>query len=177
MFSGHVLRRRRQPVPQAKARHNMATDHIAEPWAIRSTLIAVTELDRSLRFYREVGPFEEIVREGAVVVLRLVPAGSMFLILRETPSLHGVRHGQQSLGLRSLAFNVRTVGELDRIESMLRDHGRFTRRWKMPEAAAELVSGRDPDNLPLVFVFSDQSPGLEREYYRAIAGLVHSLDV
>ncbi len=154
----------------------MATDHIAEPWTIRSTLIAVTELDRSLAFYRELGPFEEVAREDTVVVLGVMPAGSMFLILREMPSLHGVRHGQQSLGLRSVTFNVRSVGELDRVESVLRDHGHFTRRWKIVDAA-EAVTGRDPDNLPLVFVCFDESKVLESDYYRTVAGLGHSLDV
>ena len=43
-----------------------ATDHVAQPWAIRSTLLAVAELDRSVAFYRELGPFDEIVREDAV---------------------------------------------------------------------------------------------------------------
>lgn len=155
----------------------MATDHTTEPWTIRSTLIAVTELDRSLAFYRALGPFEEVARQEAVVVLGVMPAGSMFLILREMPSLHGVRHGQQSLGLRSVSFNVRSVGELDRIESVLRDHGHFTRRWKIADAAAELVTGRDPDNLPLIFVSYDESKSLESEYYRVVAGLGHSLDV
>ena len=42
----------------------MNADHAARPWALRSTLIAVSDLDRSVAFYREVGPFEEITRDG-----------------------------------------------------------------------------------------------------------------
>ncbi len=45
------------------------TDHIAQPWAIRTTLIAVAELDRSVAFYREPRSFEEIFRAYAVAVL------------------------------------------------------------------------------------------------------------
>ena len=34
----------------------MPADDIARPWAIRSTLIAVADLERSVAFYRELGP-------------------------------------------------------------------------------------------------------------------------
>lgn len=155
----------------------MATDHLAEPWAIRSTLVTVTELDRSLMFYREIGPFEEIAREETVAVLGQPPRGSVFIILRQVPSGHAVRHGQASLGLRSMTFNVRSVGELDRIEPLLRQHGLFTRRWTMADGAAELMTGRDPDNLPLAFGSYDESRLLGTEYYGVVAGFVHSLDV
>ena len=47
----------------------MPPDDIAQPWTIRSTLIAVAELERSVAFYRELGPFDEVAREGAVAVL------------------------------------------------------------------------------------------------------------
>jgi hypothetical protein len=155
----------------------MVTDHLAEPWALRSALITVTELQRSLAFYREIGPFEEIVRDDTVAVLGQPPRGSMFLILRQVQSRHAVRHGQDSLGVRSLTFNVKAIGELDRIEPLLREHGAFTRRWTMADGAAELMTGRDPDNLPLAFGSYDESRLVGTEYYGAVAGFVHSLDV
>ena len=57
----------------------MSTDHVAQPWAIRTTLIAVADLDRSVAFYRELGPFDEIVREDAVAVLGDVSPASIDL--------------------------------------------------------------------------------------------------
>jgi hypothetical protein len=154
----------------------MSVDHVPEPWAIRSTLITVTDLDRSVRFYGDLGPFEEVIRKDGVAILSHVVPGCIFLILRDTQSVHGVRHGQQSLGLRSIAFNVRSVGELDRIQSVLMDHGCFTSRRTMADGPPEMVRGRDPDNLPLVFV-SDENRALSTKYYLAVADLVHSLDV
>lgn len=153
------------------------TDHLAEPWAIRSALVTVTELDRSLAFYREIGFFEEVARDDTVAVLGQPPRGSMFIILRQVQSRHAVRHGQDSLGVRSITFNVKAVGELDRIEPLLRERGLFTRRWTMADGAAELMTGRDPDNLPLAFGSYDESRLVGTEYYEAIAGFVHSLDV
>ena len=61
----------------------MTADHVPRPWALRSTLIAVADLDRSVAFYREVGPFEEIAREDAVAVLGEESPSSIILILRE----------------------------------------------------------------------------------------------
>jgi hypothetical protein len=155
----------------------MSGDHVPHQWVIRSTLVAVTELDRSVRFYRDVGPFEEVVRKDGVAILSHVALGSIFLILRERRSMLGVRHGQQSLGLRSIGFNVRSIGELDRIETVLHDHGCFSSRQTVADGGPEMVRGRDPDNLPLVFVSDDENRILSTEYYLAIVDLVHSLDV
>lgn len=60
---------------------------------------------------------------------------------------------------------------------MLREHGLFTRYWKMANGAAGLMTGRDPDNLPLAFGSYDGSRLIGTEYYGAISGFVHSLDI
>ena len=154
----------------------MTSDNVPHPWTIRSTLVAVAELDRSVPFYRELGPFEEIAREDAAVVLGGLDPASIVLILRELGGIHHVRHGQQSLGLRSITFNVGSIGELDRIESVLRGVDLFTGRQQIAEGEAEMIRGRDPDNLPLVLMHYAEDGPLTPEYYRTVAGLVYSLD-
>ncbi len=154
----------------------MATDPVAQPWTIRSALVAVADLDRSVAFYRELGPFDEIAREDAVAVIGDASPPSIVLILREARSMHRVRHGPQSLGIRSITFNVHSLGELDRIESVLRGRDLFTHRQSVADGAAELLRGRDPDNLPLVFVCYIKVEGLGADYYRTVANLVYSLD-
>jgi catechol 2,3-dioxygenase-like lactoylglutathione lyase family enzyme len=161
----------------APAQTEHRANHVAQPWAIRSTLLAVADLDRSVAFYRELGPFEEIAREDAVAVLGDVSPASILLILRESRGSHHTRHGQQSLGLRSITFNVGSLGELDRIESVLRSRDRFTSRQQIGNNASELLRGRDPDNSPLVFVCYARDEPLGQEYFRTIAHMVYSLDV
>jgi hypothetical protein len=153
----------------------MPADHVVQPWAIRSTLIAVADLDRSVAFYDELGPFDVLARQDGVAMLGGVSPSSPVLILRETRSLHQTRHGQQSLGLRSMTFNVGSIGELDRVESVLRSHERFTDRRHINEGASTLVRGRDPDNLPLVFAFY-AADTIGADYYRTIINLVYSMD-
>jgi hypothetical protein len=154
----------------------MPTDHVAKPWAIRSALVAVADLEESVAFYRELGPFDEIVREDAIVVLGGVSPASVMLILRETRGIHHTRHGQQALGLRSMTFNVGSLGELDRIESFLRGRDLFTSRREIGDGASELLRGRDPDNQPLVFVCYAQDQTIGPDYYREVASLFYALD-
>ena len=155
----------------------MPTDPVVQAWSIRSTLVAVTDLDRSVAFYRELGPFEEIVREDAVAVLGDVSPSSTILILRETRGIHNARHGQQSLGLRSITFNVGSLAELDRIESVLRSRDVFTSRREVADGASQLIRGRDPDNMPLAFVRYAEGESIGTDYWRAVANLVYALDV
>lgn len=153
----------------------MPADQVVQPWAIRSTLIAVSDMRRSIAFYGDIGPFRVLANQDGVAMLGDTSPSSPVLILRETWSLHQLRHGQQSLGLRSISFNVGTADELDRIEAVLRDHDRFTDRRQVAEGASTLVRGRDPDNLPLVFVrYAADSIG--SDYYQAIINLVYSMD-
>jgi hypothetical protein len=153
----------------------MTIDHAAQPWTLRSTLIAVGDLERSIAFYGELGPFAAIARDDAIAVLGDASPSSIVLILRETRGLHQARHGPQSLGLRSVTFNVGSVGELDRIESFLRSRDLFTDRRHIADGASDLLRGRDPDNLPLVFVSYTQDT-IGSEYYESAIDLYYSLD-
>jgi hypothetical protein len=153
----------------------MTSDQVAQPWTLRSTLVAVGDLDRSVAFYGQLGPFEVIARDDAIAVLGNASPGSVVLVLRETRSRHQIRHGQQSLGLRSITFNVGSLGELDRIESFLRGRDLFTDRRPIAEGASDLLRGRDPDNLPLVFVCYAKDM-IGADYYEAAINLFYSLD-
>jgi hypothetical protein len=151
------------------------TDPAAVPWTLRSTLIAVSDLERSVAFYGQLGPFRIIAEGDGVAVLGDVSPSSAVLLLRETRSLHQIRHGQQSLGLRSITFNVGSIAELDRIETTLRSQDHFTDRRNIDDGSSELLRGRDPDNLPLVFV-SYATDTVGPEYYRSIVNMIYSMD-
>ncbi len=153
----------------------MSADHAVQPWTIRSTLIAVADLERSVEFFAEVGPFNVIARQDAVAVLGDVGTGSAVLILRETWSLHQTRHGPQSLGLRSITFNVGSLDELDRVESVLRGRDRLTERRHVAVGASEIVRGRDPDNLPVTFVYYAADTA-DADYYASILNLIYVMD-
>jgi hypothetical protein len=155
----------------------MSLDHPVSPWSIRTALVVVADLDRSVAFYRELGDFEELARLDAVMVLGHGSPASIFLILREMRGMHHARHGQQSLGIRSITFNVGSSSELDRIESVLRSRDLFSSRGHVADRPAELLRGRDPDNMPLVFVCYPGDETFGHEYFQEVARLAYALDI
>lgn len=153
----------------------MSTNDVTQPWTLRSTLVAVADLERSVDFYSQLGPFEVIAREDAVAVLGGVSPASVVITLRETRSHHQARHGPQSLGVRSMTFNVGSRQEVDRVESFLRSRDLFTDRRQVHDGASDLLRGRDPDNLPLLFVYY-AADTIGPDYYQEAIGLFYSLD-
>ena len=153
----------------------MTTDHVAQPWALRSTLIAVADLDRSIGFYGELGPFGVVAREDAIAVVGDPSPGSLMLVLRETRGLHQVRHGQQSLGLRSMTFNVgsppNSIGSSHSCEAATSS----PIAGSIADGASDLMRGRDPDNLPLAFV-SYAKDTIGSEYYESVISMFYSMD-
>jgi hypothetical protein len=145
-------------------------------WSLRTALIAVSNLERSVAFYTEIGPFEEFARDDAVVILGTADPFGMVLILREARTMHVSRHGQQSLGLRAITFNVGSTAELDRVEGILRSRSAFAPRRTVGDDASDLLLGRDPDNLPLAFVRYAEGAPPGPDYYRRITEFVYSLD-
>jgi hypothetical protein len=154
----------------------VAPSPVAPSWVIRSALVSVADLNRSIPFYKELGPFEEIFRQDAVAVLGGASPASAVLILRESESMHHVRHGQQSLGIRSVTFNVGSLSEIDRIESVLGARNVYSRRQEIAGGACTLLRARDPDNMPLVFVTYADDRALGADYYQEVSTLVYSLD-
>ena len=150
------------------------SDGASSPWAIRTALIAVTDVDRSAAFYTEVSRLDEIAHDGSVAILGDAAPSGFILMLRESRA--STRHGQQSLGLRSITFNVGSTAELDRVETLLREQDRFTSRREIVEGVSDLLFGRDPDNLPLAFVSYSAGVAPSSDYYRTVADFVYSLD-
>ena len=63
----------------------MTTDHVAQPWALRSTLVAVADLDRSIGFYGS-----SVLLEWS---LARMPSPSLVTHLRDPSRLSCVKRG------------------------------------------------------------------------------------
>jgi catechol 2,3-dioxygenase len=100
----------------------------------------VADLDRSLRFSREVFGFEEAFRDGPTMVFLHPPGSTHTITLSEVPARAGAAGGVDHFG-----FRLRDKGQLDRaIAEVERAGGRLVER-------GERVPGRpyayvlDPD--------------------------------
>ena len=111
-----------------------------------------------------------------MAVLGQVSPAAVGVILRQTERIDQGRQGQQALGLRSEIFNLGSLAELNRIESFLRGRDLFVARRNNPDGVSDFVVGRDPDNLPLVFVYYAEDT-LGADYYMKMIDLVYSIDV
>lgn len=141
-------------------------------WSIRSIVISVRDLDRSSAFYQEVMSAPEVLREDQMAVISGDSTAAVYL--REAPRT--AAHPGQALGFRAVAFDVRSVDELNRVERFLRDSDAFRGRQVIDEAmGVEIVDGHDPDRLPLVFVAQGANVPLH-DFRRALARL-YSIDV
>jgi catechol 2,3-dioxygenase-like lactoylglutathione lyase family enzyme len=145
-------------------------------WFIRSVLIAVRDLDRSVEFYRDVMNLEELTREGEIAILGMDTPETSALILREAER-HAIRHGQQALGARVVSFNLATKADLDHVEERLRAFGTLLTRQLVGGEQIEIVRGHDPDGLPLVFLTFDGFDVLPKDHYRHVAMNMYGLDI
>lgn len=155
----------------------MAQAGAQRPWSIRSALISVTNLDRAVDFYTDVAGFSEVLREDQVVVLEHpgLPTAAIFLRQAYRNASHP---SQQSLGVRTLSFEVSSLAELDKVEERLRAHDAFRDRNKVLESEAfEMVRGFDPDRLSLTFVADETGSPPGESHYRAALLRMYTLDL
>jgi catechol 2,3-dioxygenase-like lactoylglutathione lyase family enzyme len=144
-------------------------------WSFRSVVVSVRDLDRSSTFYQDVMQVQELFREGQIAVLGTSRTFSFSLYLREA-NRDAVHSGQQALGVRSFSCDVGSMSELDRVQSRLQALDGFIRREVVDESERfEMVQGRDPDRLSLVFVATESD--LPPSDYRRILARIYAIDV
>jgi catechol 2,3-dioxygenase-like lactoylglutathione lyase family enzyme len=146
-------------------------------WSVHSVLLCVRDLDRSTTFYQAVLNLREVLRQDRVAVLAGDEKVPFTLFLRWAPP-NAVHFGPESLGVRSLSFDVGSVAELERVEKGLRDFDAFRDRLTPPETAGyQWVRGYDPDRFPLTFAAHDDGKKVSLDdFRRAVAGM-YAVDV
>jgi catechol 2,3-dioxygenase-like lactoylglutathione lyase family enzyme len=149
----------------------------AAAWWISSVLISVSDLDRSATFYQDVLGIHEVFREDQVAILGANTRGSFTLVLRQARR-GGLRSGQQALGARTLMFDVGSGAELDRVQARLTAVDAFRKREFFDAAETiELVIGRDPDRLPVIFRANEEGKiPTEADFHMGLARM-YAVDV
>jgi hypothetical protein len=84
------------------------------------------------------------------------------------------KHGHGELGVRAVCFAVGTTDELDGVQSSLQRAASFLERRQID--GIDIVSGRDPDGLPVLFMVHGPTVG-DVEHYRRAAMLLYTVDV
>jgi catechol 2,3-dioxygenase-like lactoylglutathione lyase family enzyme len=112
---------------------------------IQGALFNVTDLDRSIKFYREVFGLAVVSSDAQVAALIVNDEDrSQVLLLREVRSLTApIRTGTNSPGLRVLGFEAASLDELRIIEKRLTERNAFVGRRRTEGWTA--IVGVDPD--------------------------------
>jgi catechol-2,3-dioxygenase len=146
------------------------------PWSIRSALISVADLDRSVSFYQDVMNLDEILRADGMVVLGFAETNAFTLYIRHTNK--PAHPGQQAVGVRSLVCDVGSIAELDRVEARLKTYESLRARQTFHESEKfELVHGHDPDRLPLTFFANEEDSNMSVADYCRVMVDMYSVDV
>jgi catechol 2,3-dioxygenase-like lactoylglutathione lyase family enzyme len=123
-------------------------DHTAN---VTSAVIVVSELDRSLAFYRDVFACEVSIHDGDGALL-LAPGGfEIYLIAKSARA----EHLTGGIGHEFLIWGTDTPEGLDQFERALKDHGRHI--YTHTIGGVRFVEGGDPDGIRVII--AHPSPG------------------
>jgi catechol 2,3-dioxygenase-like lactoylglutathione lyase family enzyme len=141
---------------------------------IQSVLLNVTELQRSIEFYRDVFDFR-LQAEGDRVAVIMVSEQDrrQVLTLREVGAnaYHG---GRGAVGARLLAFEVGTFEELLTIEQRLVDRQAFVGQRQTDTYRA--VFGLDPDRIEVAASFGLTGVPIRSEDWTKIDELIYAIE-
>jgi len=113
---------------------------------IFTAYLQVSDLERSLSFYRDGLGLEADWNDGALAVLRSPGTAAHTLVLREVGD--GAERPLGEVGVTRLAWQMTHPAELDDAEARLSRHA--LRYQRLREADADRIVMRDPDGLTVI---------------------------
>lgn len=128
---------------------------MAEGIRLISAVIFVRNLDKSVTFYREVLDLE--VLDSSPTAALLGSADGSQLVLRAFGD--NATHALGSIGVQYLAWSTASRADLDRRAEILRRRSAY--RETRTDKDIAVVEGRDPDDLPIMIIYTgDNRPPL-----------------
>jgi hypothetical protein len=116
--------------------------------SIQSSLLSVSDLDRSIEFYRDIFDLPVVSRSEQVAALMISETiRRQVLVLREIGSRYPTHAGGGTVGLRLLAFEAGSLDELDVIEQRLVGRQVFVTRHRTK--TWEAIVSVDPDRIQI----------------------------
>ena len=113
---------------------------------IFTAYLQVSDLERSLSFYRDGLGLEAEWNDGTLAVLRSPGTATHTLVLREVGD--GAERRLGEVGVTRLAWQMTSPADLDDAEERLSQHA--VRYQRLREADADRIVLRDPDGLTVI---------------------------
>ena len=122
---------------------------------IFTAYLQVSDLERSLSFYRDGLGLEADWNDGTLAVLHSPGTAAHTLVLREVGD--GAERRLGEVGVTRLAWQMTNPADLDDAEERLSQHA--VRHQRLREADADRIVMRDPDGLSVIlFHASEPTP-------------------
>jgi catechol 2,3-dioxygenase-like lactoylglutathione lyase family enzyme len=127
---------------------------MAQGSRLDSAVMFVQDLDRSVRFYREVLALE--VADRSATAALLTSGGGSQLVLRSMGS--GAVHSLGGVGIQYVIWTAADEEDLDRFERALKELS--AHRDTRVQGPVRAVEGRDPDDVVVMVIYpgSDKAP-------------------
>jgi catechol 2,3-dioxygenase-like lactoylglutathione lyase family enzyme len=114
--------------------------------SLQASLLSVSNLERSIEFYRHVLDLRQVAQGDRVAALMIDETNRrQVLVLREADGPHPFHMGRGGIGPRLLALEAGSLAELDVIEQRLVELEAFIGRRRA--ATWEAIVGVDPDRI------------------------------
>jgi catechol 2,3-dioxygenase-like lactoylglutathione lyase family enzyme len=142
---------------------------------ILGILMNVSDIDRSLEFYREVFGITMLARQDQLAVFHTGDSVHPQVIILRThgTSSHRVGLGGGHVGMRALAFEVQSRDELERIATALDRRSSLTTKRSGESWTAAF--GRDPDRIAVIVACSLTSQPLTLEAWANLDEILYSV--
>lgn len=111
---------------------------------VSSSIVFVSELERSVAFYHDVFGCEVSVRSESAVLL-LAPEGFQLYLFAKGS---GTEHPFGGIGVHHLLWATDSAEGLEHFEQLLKDHGRYSDTHTT--GGVRFVEGLDPDGIRVV---------------------------
>ena len=142
--------------------------------SLQSSLLSVSNLDRSIEFYRDVFDLPLVSRHDQVAALMIADTvRRQVLVLREVQNRYPTHPGAASIGLRLLSLECGSSIELDAIEQKLVGRRAFVRRHRTE--TWEAVLGVDPDRIEVSVSASLTGPAIRTEDWSDLDPMVYAV--
>lgn len=115
---------------------------------VASSVMFVSQLDRSVAFYRDVFTCEVAIRDQDAALLTAPGGFQIYLVSKGS----GTSHASGSIGPQYLMWATDSAAALEHMEGALREHGGAP-AYRFTSGGVMFVRGHDPDGIRVVIAY------------------------
>jgi catechol 2,3-dioxygenase-like lactoylglutathione lyase family enzyme len=142
--------------------------------SIQTVLLNVTDLKRSIEFYRDVFDFRLTSQREEVAALMVYETKRRQVILLRELGRNWPRAGRRNVGLRMLSFEAGAPTELDVIEQRLVERQALI--WRGQTETYKAIMGVDPDRTQICVASSLTETPISSDDWKDVDDAIYTIE-